>query len=118
MALRLVIGLFPSSGIAEDAVHRLITEGLAPRNIAQRVLKESGPIQPALGPQVAALEIDPQMIDNVREGFARLIRNGEAAVFVQAQTDEEVDFAATTLKQYAPVTIEVVPLADEPKTTP
>jgi hypothetical protein len=120
MALRLVVGLFPSSGIAEDAVHRLITEGLAPRNIAHRVLKEAGPLQPPpLGPQVAALEIDPQVIGNVREGFARLIRNGETAVFVQAQTDEEVDFAATTLKQYAPVTIEVVPLAEEPpKTAP
>jgi hypothetical protein len=116
MALRLVVGLFPSSGIAEDAVHRLITEGLAPRNIAHRVMKEAGPVQPALGPQVAALEIDPQVIGNVRGGFARLIRNGETAVFVQAQTDEEVDFAATTLKQYAPITIDVVPLAEEPPT--
>lgn len=114
MALRLVVGLFHSSGIAEDAVHRLITEGVAPRNIAHRVLKEVTPIPPTLQPEVAALEVDPLVIDNARQTFARFIRDGETAVFVQAQTDEEVEFAATTIKQYAPITIEVIPLVAAP----
>jgi hypothetical protein len=30
MPERLVVGLFHSSGIAEDAVHRLVTAGVAP----------------------------------------------------------------------------------------
>ena len=60
------------------------------------------------------MELDPLVVGNVREGFARFIRNGETAVFVEAQTDQEVDFAATTLKHYAPITIEVVPLAERP----
>ena len=114
MALHLVVGLLHSSGIAEDAVHRLITEGVAPRNIAHRVLKEVSPIPPALEPELAALEVDPLVIGNARQTFARFIRNGETAVFVQAQTDEEVEFAATTIKQYAPITIEVVPLLEDP----
>jgi hypothetical protein len=117
MALRLVVGLFPSSGIAEDAVHRLITEGLAPRNIAHRVLKEVGPVLPTLQPELAALEVDPLVVGNARQTFARFIRNGETAVFVQAETDDEVEFAATTIKQYAPITIEVVPLSEEPAIT-
>jgi hypothetical protein len=112
MALRLVIGVSPSSGIAEDAVHRLITEGVAPRNIAHRVLKEVGPIPPTLEREIAALELDPLVIGNIREGLAQFIRNGETAVFVEAQTDEEAEFAAATLKHYAPITIEVVPLAE------
>src|ERR1700716_116084 len=82
MALRLVIGVFPSSGIAEDAVHRLITEGVAPRNIAHRVLKEVGPIAPTLEREIAALELDPLVSGNIREGLAQFIRNGETAVFV------------------------------------
>jgi hypothetical protein len=117
MAFRLVVGLFPSSGIALDAVHRLITEGLAPGKIAHRVLKEAGPFPPAPGPEVAALNVDPLVIGNVRQGFARFIRNGETGVFVQAETDEEVEFAATTIKQYAPITIEVVPLSEGPART-
>jgi hypothetical protein len=71
IATRLVIGLFHSSGIAEDAVHRLITEGVAPQDIAHRVLKEVGPIPPTLQPELAALEVDPLVIGNARETFAR-----------------------------------------------
>jgi len=114
MASRLVVGLFHSSGIAEDAVHRLLTEGVAPRDIAHRVLKEVDPIPPTLEPQLAALEVDPLVLGNVREGFAQYIRNGETAVFVQALTDEQVELAADTLKQYAPITIEVVPFSEGP----
>ncbi len=115
MATRLVIGLFHSSGIAEDAVHRLITEGVAPRDIAHRVLKEVAPIPPVLQPELAALEVDPLVIGNARESFARFIRNGETAVFVRALDDEQVEFATDVLKLYLPITIEVVPLAEEPE---
>jgi hypothetical protein len=117
MALRLVVGLFHSSGIAEDAVHRLITEGIAPHDIAHRVLKEVGPIPPTLDPALAALEVDPLVLGDVRNGFARFTRNGETAVFVQALTDEQVEFATDVLKLYAPIAIEVVPLSERPAAT-
>jgi hypothetical protein len=111
MAERLVVGLFYSSGIAEDAVHRLITEGVAARNIAHRVLKEAGPASPPLQPELADLDVDPLVIGNALQTFARFISDGETAVFVRAETDEEVEFAATTIKQYAPIAVEVVPPA-------
>ena len=109
---RLVIGLFHSSGIAEDAVHRLISEGVAPRDIAHRVLKEAGPVSPVLQPELAALDVDPLVIGNARQSFVRFIRNGETAVFVRAVNDEQVEFATGVLKLYLPVTIDVVPLAE------
>jgi hypothetical protein len=112
---RLVVGLFNSSGIAEDAVHRLITEGMAPRDIAHRVLKEVGPVPPTSQPELAALEVDPLVVGNVRETFARFIRNGETAVFVRAFNDEQVEFATDVLKLYLPITIEVVPLPEPPR---
>src|ERR1700739_153594 len=112
MAARLVIGLFHSSGIAEDAVHRLITEGVAPQNIAHRVLKEGGPIPAVLQPGLAALEVDPLIIGNARESFARFIRDGETAVFVRALDDEQVEFATDVLKLYLPIAIEVTLLAE------
>jgi len=114
-ATRLVIGLFHSSGIAEDALHRLITEGVAPQNIAHRVLKEAGPVPPTLQPELAALEVDPLVIGNARQSFARFIRNGETAVFVRALSDEQVEFASDVLKLYLPITVEVVPLAERPE---
>jgi len=108
MATRLVIGLFHSSGIAEDAVHRLITEGVAPQDVAHRVLKEVAPIPPVLQPELAALEVDPLVIGNARESFARFIRNGETAVYVRAHSEDEVDLAVATIRQYAPIKIRVV----------
>jgi hypothetical protein len=63
------------------------------------------------------LEVDPRVIGNARETFARFISNGETAVFVRTQTDEEVEFAATTIKQYAPITIEVMAIAEGPAKT-
>src|ERR1700757_3963847 len=118
MAARLVLGLFHSSGIAEDAVHRLVTEGVAPRNIAHRVLKEVGPFPPVLQPELAALEVDPLVIGNARESFARYIRNGEPAVFVRALDDEQVVIGTVVLKLCLPIPIEVVPLSEPPGPPP
>jgi hypothetical protein len=115
MAARLVVGLFHSGGIALDAVHRLITEGVAPQEIARKVLKEVGPIPPPVQAELAALEVDPLVVGNARQSFARYIRNGETAVFVRALSDEQVEFATDVLRQYLPITIEVVPLAEGPE---
>jgi hypothetical protein len=112
MASRLVIGLFHSGGIALDAVHRLVTEGVAPHDIARRVLKEVGPIPPTVEAELAALDVDPLVVGNARESFAQYIRNGETAVFVRALNDAQVELATDVLKQYLPITIEVVPLAE------
>jgi hypothetical protein len=60
--------------------------------------------------------VDPLVLGNVRETFARFIRNGETAVFVRALTDEQVELAADTPKQFAPITIEIVPLSDKSET--
>ena len=112
MATRLVIGLFQSSGIAEDAVHRLITEGVAARDIAHRVLKEVGPVSALLQPELVGLEVDPMVIGSARESFVRFIHNGETAVFVRALDDEQVEFATDVLKLYLPIAIDVVTLAE------
>jgi hypothetical protein len=116
MTSRLVVGLFHSSGISLDAVHRLITEGIAPQEIAHRVLKEVAPITPTVEPELAALDVDPLVLGNARDSFARYIRNGETAVFVRALTDEQVEFATDILKLFLPITIEVVALQERPPT--
>ncbi len=110
MAVKLVIGLFPSSGIALDAYHRLHTEGFPKSRLAHRVLREVGPVPPTVRAELEALAVDPMVWGDVRHTFARYIRNGETAVAVQAEDDEVAQSAADILRLYAPLAVETVPL--------
>jgi hypothetical protein len=76
------------------------------------VLKQAGPIPPVLEPELAALDVDPLVLGNARTSFAQYIRDGEAAVFVRALTDEQVEFVTDILKLYVPITIEIMPLLE------
>ena len=114
---RMVVGLFHSSGIAADACHRLRTEGVASRDIAVKVLKEAATVPPTVEPELEALSVDPLVLGNVRDSFVQFIHNGETAVFIKAIDDDQVEFATDVLKQYLPITIEIVPLPEAPETT-
>lgn len=109
MATRLVVGLFPSSGIALDAYHRLHTEGIPAGRLAHRVLKEVGPPPPNVEIELEMLAVDPLVLGDVRHTFAPFIRNGESAVFVGVDNDDEALFAADILRLYQPMTIASVP---------
>ncbi|MBV8088927.1 MAG: hypothetical protein JO139_05020 [Alphaproteobacteria bacterium] len=111
---RCVVALFQSSGIAEDARNRLKTEGVPGSEIALNILKPKGPIPPTVTDELEALSVDPLVWGNVRETFASFIRDGETALLVRAGTDEQVEFAADTLRQYAPIALDTIPLAAEP----
>jgi hypothetical protein len=106
MAEKLVIGLFPSSGIALDAYHRLHTEGFPRNRLAYRVLQETGPVPPSVEVELEALQIDPMVWGDVRHTFASHIRNGETAVMVQALDDAEAQAAADILRLYAPLVVD------------
>jgi len=108
MALKFVVGLFESKGIAEDAINRLRYEGVPDGNISPLPIRETAPLPAAVSPAIEALSVDPLLVGNVRETFAPFIRNGETAVFVRAHSEEEVDLAVATLRQYAPIKIRVV----------
>jgi hypothetical protein len=108
MALKFVVGLFESKGIAEDAINRLIHEGVPAANIFPMVLHETAPLPSAVSPAVEALSVDPLVVGNVRDTFAPFIRNGETAVFVRTHSEDEIDLAVATIRQYAPIKIRVV----------
>jgi hypothetical protein len=114
MAPRIVVGVFQSEGIAEDACNRLQTEGVPTTDIVRKVLKEVGPIPEAMEPELTAGFLGPVILGNFRESFARHIRNGETLVCVQASTDERVEMAVDVLKLYTPIEVKVVEAADNP----
>ena len=108
MAHKFVVGLFPSKGIAEDAINRLRYEGVPPEYISALLLRETAPPPPIVQTEIEALSIDPLIVGNVRETYAPFIRNGETAIFVRAHSEEEIDLAVGTIRQYAPIKIKVV----------
>ena len=81
--------------------------------VALRVLRPTAPLHPTAEPELDALSVDPLIFGNVQETFAKFIRNGEAVVFVRAADDREVEFAADTLRQYDPITINVLSFSPE-----
>ncbi len=113
-----VVGVFQSSGIALDAYHRLRTEGVAASRLAYHILREIGPVPDVVQPELQALQIDPLVLGDARNTFARFIHNGETAVFVQVADDEEAGFAAEILKLYAPAAVEIMSPAENPATAP
>ena len=109
MAVKFVVGLFESKGIAEDACNRLRTEGVPAANISLLLLHErAAPVPAAVTPELEALSVDPLVVGNVRDTFASFIANGETAVFVRAHAEAEVDQAVDTIRQYSPIRIRVV----------
>lgn len=108
MAARLVVGLFPASGVALDAYHRLHTEGFPQGKLAYRVLQETGPVPASVQAELQALQIDPMVLGDARHTFASFIRNGETAVFVDVGDDGEAQSAADILALYAPLAIETL----------
>ena len=112
MASRIVVGLFESEGIAEDASNRLRTEGVPTSDIFLKVLKEVGPIPSTMEPELEAGSLGPVILGNFRESFAHYIHNGETLICVQALTDERVELAVDTLKQYAPLQVKIFPSAE------
>ena len=109
MAVKFVAGLFPSKGIAEDSCNRLRTEGVPAQDIALVVLRRTAPVQEVetVADELEALAVDPLVIGNTSESFAPYVRNGETAVFVRAHSEADVELAAGTIRQYAPIRIEV-----------
>ena len=107
-----VVGLFESKGTAEDAFNRLRTEGVPGELISLLVLHDIAPMPLASGPTADALSVDPLVIGDVRNNFAPYIRNGETAVFVAVESDADIEQACYTIRQYSPVKISVVAVAE------
>jgi hypothetical protein len=114
MAARIVIGLFDAIGTAEDVHHRLIYEGVSDADIGLRVLKEVEPMPPSMAPETSKFAVDILFSTTISEKYAPLIHNGETAVCVHAQSDEEAETAINTMRQFAPIEVDCLDPAEEP----
>jgi hypothetical protein len=108
MAAKIVVGVFQSEGIAEDARNRLRTEGVADGDVVLKVLSQIGPPPEVMEPELDAGFLGPIILGEFHKSFAHHIHNGETIVCVHAATPEAVEFAADVLKLYEPLEIKVV----------
>jgi hypothetical protein len=65
--------------------------------------------------ELETLSLDPQTFGNVRENFAWFIRNGETVGCARAASEEQVEFAAGTLRPYGAMAINLVPFFLQPE---
>ena len=113
MASRIVIGLFESKGIAEDACNRLKTEGVPASDIDLKVLHERGPVPSTMQAELQASFLSPLILGNFRDSFMQYINNGETMVCVLAPADDRLELAVDTLKQYEPLQVAVALPSDD-----
>jgi hypothetical protein len=113
MAERIVIGLFDAIGTAEDVRNRLIYEGVPEADIGLRVLKQVEPLPSSMAPETSKFAVDILFSTTISEKYAPLIHNGETAVCVRAQSDEELETAINTMRQFAPIEVDRLAPADE-----
>jgi len=99
--------LFETRGEALDALHRLVTEGVAEPHLVLRVLHDVAPTPASVEPELATLEADPLVWGDVRATFAPYVRNGETVLAVRADSDSEALFASDIIKLYAPLEVRV-----------
>lgn len=64
MAARLVIGLFESKGVGENARNRLKTEGVPASEIGLKMLSAIGPIPSTMEPELDAAFLSPVILGN------------------------------------------------------
>jgi hypothetical protein len=118
MAEQLIVGLFESRGIAEDACNRLRTEGVPDGDVSLKMLREISPVPTPVKAELAALSVDPMVWGNVRETYVSYIKNGETAVLVRALSPDEAELAADVLRMFEPMIVDVLRLARETQTAP
>lgn len=105
---QIIVGLFESKGIAEDACNRLRTEGVPDGQVSLKLLREVGPVPTVVKAELAGLSVDPLVWGNVRDTYVSYIKNGETAVLVRAVTAEEAELAADVLRMFEPMIVDVL----------
>ncbi len=112
----MVVGLFGSKGDADNARHRLVSEGVAEDAIAEHVLSETASPPHSMDAELSTLQADPffWFMGNLRQDYARYIHNGETAVLVRVPSRLKAEAITALLGMFDPLRVDV---HDEPVRT-
>lgn len=112
MIHQVVVGLYPTSGTAEDVCNRLKYEGVPEGDIALIRLRDRDPMPRTMAAEAQGYAGDPFWGNIVLKRFGERIGDGEAAVRVEAGSSDEVRIAVGTMRQYVPIGIELLEPAE------
>lgn len=104
-----VVGLFGSKGGAENARHRLVTEGVAESDMTERVLSEISEPPPSMDAEFDTLKVDPffWFMGDIRRDYAEYIRNGETVILVKVPSRQEADAVVAILEMFEPLRVDL-----------
>ena len=107
---RMVVALFPTKGEADNAQHRLITEGIPVSVITLKVLKEVGPVPDSMDAEMTFLKLDPffWFLGDLKKDYAQYIRNGDTALSVEVATEEAEQSVVSIIRAFQPVRLDEI----------
>jgi hypothetical protein len=108
---RMVVGLFRTSGAADNARNRLKTEGYSEDRIALKVLKKTASARTAIPEELATMSLAPifSIPGELHELYLSSIRNGETVLMVGGLGNNDVEDVERILLFFDPLRIDVIP---------
>jgi hypothetical protein len=108
---RTVIGLFRTSGSADNARNRLKTEGFSEGRMMLKVLKEIAPAKTAIPDELATQSLNPfvDVLGDLLQPYVSYIRNGETVLVVRGLSNNDAEDVARILQFFDPLRVDVIP---------
>lgn len=110
-----VIGLFRTSGSADNARNRLKTEGFSEDRIMLRVLKETAPARTAIPEELETESLNPffAILGDLVQPYVSYIRNGETVLLVRGLADNDAEDVARILQFFDPLRVDLISERDD-----
>jgi hypothetical protein len=107
---RTVIGLFRTSGSADNARNRLKTEGFSEDGIMLKVLKEAAPARTAIPEELVTESLNPfiDILGDLLQPYVSYIRNGETVLLVRGLSNDDAEDVARILQFFDPLRVDVI----------
>jgi hypothetical protein len=104
----IVVALYESKGEADNARHRLVSEGINEGDIGERVLHEVGPLPLTMEPEIVTMNADPfdNLFFDIRKSYEAYIKNGETALAVMVPDDEQAEAVESIMMMFEPVRVD------------
>lgn len=106
-----VIGLFKTSGSADNARNRLKTEGFSEDRIVLKVLKETASARAAIPEELETESLSPLFA--IWGDLVSYIRNGETALLVRGLAGNDAEDVARILQFFDPLRVDLIPEQDD-----
>ena len=105
-----VIGLFRTSGSADNARNRLKTEGFSEDRIMLKVLKETAPARTAIPEELATESLNPfvAILGDLLQPYVSYIRNGETVLLVRGLANNDAEDVARILQFFDPLRVDLI----------